>query len=278
MTNAPARAVTLIIMLVVVAAGIVLLLRSDPGRSGHTLEDPVKSDSSVPRHPAAAPTKSTIPASRETLTPTGSVLTGKVIDGFTGEAVGRYDFLLSRLDEWGDLTEVLHETVAHSEGDFSFLISDGSGRHTIRVASARHQPKHLDVHIPAEGLEGLLITVNPGLTVEGIVIDDASELPVSGALVTISGEAALNWQLGYPEYGTCTVTDTAGRFHLPGLPEGKATVAAMHPAYAEGFTHVWPGDRTEVEIRLRKGFCLYGKTFDDHGKPCSGLHFRRRFP
>lgn len=58
-------------------------------------------------------------------------------------------------------------------------------------------------------------------TVSGVVVDAASDAPVSDALVTIRGS------------GRSAVTDAEGRFELPGVPVGSLLLVLRHVVYGE---------------------------------------------
>jgi hypothetical protein len=73
------------------------------------------------------------------------------------------------------------------------------------------------------GLIALLALSTPAQAAEGGVVgwvEDAKGLPVAGALVSLFGK-------GLQGGGLITVSDTTGRFFLPGLPAGSYTVRAL---------------------------------------------------
>jgi len=74
------------------------------------------------------------------------------------------------------------------------------------------------------------------------------------------------------------LTDPDGRFTLGGLSKlsqpfvaGKWRIAAAHPDYAESFLDIPQFTQEEIEIRLKRGFRVFGKVLDDSGAPCPGV-------
>jgi len=66
-------------------------------------------------------------------------------------------------------------------------------------------------------------------------------------------------------------TDEKGLFELTGLGERKQRVTAIHPDFAEGFNEGMPGEPGAIEIRLEKGFCVFGKVLGKSGEPLEGV-------
>jgi len=217
-------------------------------------------------------------AGKVALKPTGIFISGKVVDQKTGEPVGRYDFKLQRLDgnKWIDAVE---ETVRDGEGLFLFLLESG-GEHRVTVRAPRYIPiASNEIDVPVDtGLADLVFELDPGLGVTGRVVDDATGAPVAGALVGPVTYAAatdllpllFNAETEWNHAGT----DERGRFELRALTGDFNTMAAVHPAYAEGIAVVDFKRATDVEIRLKTGARVFGKAFDDLGKPIAGLIIR----
>jgi hypothetical protein len=87
-------------------------------------------------------------------------------------------------------------------------------------------------------------TVNAGTTattqLDGRVVDAQSGLPLPGATIVISG------------IGGSILTDTDGRFHLPGLPAGIYVVRVAHDGYqtADAPNVVVTGPQTNLTLAL----------------------------
>lgn len=198
------------------------------------------------------------------------VLSGIVTDKVTGEPVQAFEFKLKTRERRS--TKVVHETVMDEKGRFSFSLIRG-GNHSLEIRSSSHIPKYLgDLEIPENnGLTDLKIELDPGLSIRGIVIEDGSRKPVSGALVGAVGLTRLDMiLLGHPQHTPCAKTDNEGLFTLQGLGNQKYTIAAVHPDFSEGFTEVMPS-MDWVEIRLKPGFRVYGRVYDDDGAPRAGI-------
>ena len=68
-------------------------------------------------------------------------------------------------------------------------------------------------------------------------------------------------------------TDARGKFTLTGLvPDTSSiSISAMHDDYTEEYVAVDPRAGEQIEIRLKKGHCIYGKVYDNDGSPIPGI-------
>ena len=216
----------------------------------------------------------------ESLNPTGIVISGTVRNKATAEPVNAFDFHLVRLAGDGAVTDdVVKETVRDDEGQFCFPLQRG-GRHSLFVSSSAHCPARLvGLDISAEsGLTDLEVTLDPGRSVSGRVVADATgrgidrALVLGGSITTILGDEMEGlWLFGDEETCPHAWTDEEGRFNLKGLPESNPHIAAFHSQYAGTWIPAKPERDDRIEIRLEQGLRFYGKTFDDRGHPCAGV-------
>lgn len=226
-------------------------------------------DISTPSEPQA---ERVVPATPKTF------ISGRVTDKNTGEPVKSFDFMLKYRGplRTGVSDTAVGETVHSEEGRFFFPLEEG-GKFQLIIQSSRHLYYRTDyrshLEIPEEGgLEDLHIELDPGLGVSGRVVDDATSRPVEGALLGDAHRPRLPWILIYdrPEVAVHAWTDEQGRFTLQGLwgsKSGQLTVAAVHPDFAEAAKTINPDEKEEVELRLKRGFRIYGQARDDEGRP-----------
>ena len=111
---------------------------------------------------------------------------------------------------------------------------------------------------------GLLITLEPGATVHGLVVDEAGN-PVAGAFL----EARINV---HSDIMPKTWTDARGRFRFDNLPTGKLELFVRPSGYV--FTSVAaraePGEPAELNITVADGEYFEGKVVDEDDKPAAG--------
>jgi RNA polymerase sigma-70 factor (ECF subfamily) len=223
-----------------------------------------------------------IPASpaieRDAVEPEGISLVGRVLDRQTSNPVQAYDLQI-RLSSSEEDAPLVHETIRDPEGRFLFPISE-EGKYTVTVQASRYKKSGVEIEVPyTADPEGIAIELDPGSRVKGRVIDDRTNRPVSGALV---GPAMYPHEtdlinlhlLGYSESCPHAHSDAEGRFTLDGLHSWDRRIAAVHPDYAEGYVITRPDSGEGVEIRLKKGFRIFGRALNDHGEPIEGLLIR----
>lgn len=233
---------------------------------------------------SADPEENLLPVAIE---PEGTPFSGRVIEKDSGDPVRRFEIELSRFENsmgervWHEKTEVV---VQDPEGSFDLRIPRG-GIFSLRVHSTCHVAKGVrDLEIPdGSGLTGYEVKLDVGHVLSGLVLDDATDNPVTGAVVSAARQCSpdMIWPLrGRKDRFTHTVTDEEGRFTLKGFPIGSAfwnrqpSLAAVHPDFAEGWEVIAPGVTEFVEIRLKRGFSIFGTVLDDGGRPVEGLMIR----
>lgn len=220
---------------------------------------------------------------REAILSSGVILSGTVVDKASCEPVQAFEFHLIRLDrETRSTADVLCETVRDDEGRFAFALEQG-GPHSIYVASSRHcRERIIGLDIPEEtGLRDLQIELDPGDSISGRVVEDATDRPVENALVLGGWDAfsaAFILYSGREEVCPHAWTDREGKFVLEGARERDAgnppflpALQAFHPDYTKGIVEKYPGDGESVVIRLGTGYRVFGKAYDDAGRPCQGV-------
>jgi hypothetical protein len=119
---------------------------------------------------------------------------------------------------------------------------------------------------PGEGVTGIVIRVERGEDIAGVVLDEKTRKPIEMASVScIQGQIygaqpAVSSQV--------VVTGADGRFVLPGDEGGAVTnLMATHAQYSPGFAPNVPADeRQNVAIYLKKGGALFG-TVTSAGQP-----------
>lgn len=227
---------------------------------------------------------------RETMGPSGPLLAGCVIDQVTGEPVTLFDFVLTR--DGGEEQEdkiVRDLTVRDPDGRFSFVLNE-AGTYSLLVTTSRHLEQKLDaLRVEKEkGLTDLCVKLDPGYSISGRVVEDATGEPVTRALVGVRNRTDVGRIVaGRPESTLHTYTDEKGEFELSGLGTAYYNrivfssrrrtsrftwrVAALHDDYAQSYVDVKRDAREGIEIRLKPGYRVFGKACGDDGRPEGGV-------
>jgi len=210
---------------------------------------------------------------RDDLKPAGFVFSGKVINKITGESVTAFDLAVYGDVENGMEKEVFRETVQHEEGLFSFPINK-SEIYSIKIRSSQYMMKHLKdlTEFRPDELSNLIIALDPGDTINGIVLEDDTGGPVSDAIVgpshTGGGLFLLAIERDQDEACSYSRTDSKGIFTLSGFEiSDRQTVIAVHPDFAQGVVKLTEDTTDDLVIRLKRGFCAYGRVLNDNGEP-----------
>jgi protocatechuate 3,4-dioxygenase beta subunit len=116
-----------------------------------------------------------------------------------------------------------------------FEIEVGNGTYYLMATASGFAPGKSAQFTVKEGdrIEEIVIDLDAGATVQGVVVAAATGQPLAGAnvsLVASPGDLSTGWGWGGPPTKT---TDAEGAFVLEGLPEGSVTIAATHPQYAQ---------------------------------------------
>jgi len=215
---------------------------------------------------------------REQLASATLFIAGQVIDKVTRQPVTAFHLntKLKGRDEKGERIAI-NETILDPEGRFQLPV-DECGRFLLMFHSSRHiTTSWYKVEVPPQGsVSDLRVELDPGRCVSGRVVEDATGRPLAGALVSLPGGSVDNtvllWlQSGFSEYYPHAITGGDGCFELCGLREWDRHVNAVHREFAQGSHQVSEHD---VEIRLKKGFSIFGRAFDDNGDPAAGILIR----
>jgi hypothetical protein len=196
----------------------------------------------------------------------GRSLAGRVVDA-GGRAAPRAEVVLVR-----EGAPPFDERQTWSSADGAFRL-DGlsSGRYQVsaRIVGSTEARANVDV---AEGdLEGVVLTVGPGVVVSGRVLGPDG----SGA----SNANVVVWNFGggknYPPQRVATGTD--GRFVVDSLKGGFVRLVAESARFGVGFvdrTAVSESNATEVTLSLGSGSSVSGRVLDSTGAPVFGVNVR----
>ncbi|MFO0976016.1 MAG: carboxypeptidase regulatory-like domain-containing protein [Planctomycetaceae bacterium] len=201
------------------------------------------------------------------LKPDGSKARGSQIVAVRYEPVGVFDHrLMTTADDQGVFSLKLpgvRGSVA-SWGVFAVLGDDGGMLETaIEVANPQSES---NVHLP-EAVS--VIELKPGRKVQGTIIDDVTQSPVSGAQV-------------FSIDGRVETTDEQGRFQFRGLradiiefvvrSNGRQTLKFAVDASERGLTDV-----THIEVPMSPGGMVRGRVVDPDGSPVPGATVHAAF-
>jgi protocatechuate 3,4-dioxygenase beta subunit len=187
-------------------------------------------------------------------------LAGRVVDS-SGNGVGRarLTLLTGETDPWSEYNAPTTSTDEEGRFDLENLES-GSVRLLVEASEflPRVEPMTLE---PGKGKEDLLIQIEPGLHLEGQVLDP-DRTPISGASVTALGRM----ELSRNQPGTST--DRDGRFRIGGLGPGSVEILVSAEGYPQE-TLGWAvrADGPPLEIVLSRGSSLTGRVVDEEGRP-----------
>ncbi|MHC4942876.1 MAG: carboxypeptidase-like regulatory domain-containing protein [Planctomycetota bacterium] len=220
--------------------------------------------------------------SREQLAVKGFHINGQVRDKHTNEGIPLFDLQINRKADRGskekgyEWDEVVHETVATDTGRFYFPLHQG-GTYSVTVRSScykKHATEEFDLTDKNKAKE-LLLFLDPGSSIRGVVVVDATGFPVEGARVfslTEKGQDPFYWLLrGFEEYSITAKTNERGEFILRGLDKKEVFLVATHPHYAESRSDDKDQSGDYVVLRMQKGPIIHGKAYDDHGNPASDI-------
>ena len=228
---------------------------------------------------------------REAIPVSGLRIAGRVTDKVTGEPVRSFAiYLRGWLDGESKRTDVCSDTLHTDDGAFSIPLPAG-GKFSLTVASSRHRTEHVKCLEVTQGksLTDLAVRLDPGLSLSGRVVVDATGLPIRGAFVGAAqyGHSRINMECllsGRDESLIHARTDERGRFSLSGLrrfwegvsknpvAESKKcwTIVVVHDEYTEGTATAREGE-TAIEIRLKPGYQIHGRVYDRQGNPEPGV-------
>jgi RNA polymerase sigma-70 factor (ECF subfamily) len=134
------------------------------------------------------------------------------------------------------------------------------GAQAVQARAASFAPWLGTCEVVAHVTTPLRVTLSPGATVRGRVLD-AAEAAVAGAEVEVG-----SWE-DLAHYRALSAAD--GGFELAGLPAGEIELEARHDDRGRGAQrlHTTAGSTTECELRLSRGLELRGRVLDENGHP-----------
>lgn len=220
------------------------------------------------------------------------MISGHVIDKESGEPVRQFLVQMTKDDEQpaqrfmfvsvGDEGSdkdgfPVRKNVDNEEGRFSIAV-EKEGRYLLRVTAKGYlNADYVPIEIPGqEPLHDLVIRIDPALSLSGVVLDDITGIPIEEAKVTCS-YAHSSWRdkdgniVRHTSYSSGkTKTNREGRFSITDLRPGVCVITAAHPRYARSTVDAAAGTG-HIEIRMNRGFRIFGRVFDDTGMPAQGI-------
>lgn len=144
--------------------------------------------------------------------------------------------------------------------------------YTVTTASPDYLPARTKV-VLKEGEErrDIVITLSPGHTIAGVVVDDlGTPLPGMRVGADRSREVAPGLQVQASNAGEATTTDGAGRFVLRGIDSASVNVEASGPGHARGTVANVVAGTTDIVITLQRYGRIAGRLVDGAGVPLVG--------
>ncbi len=225
-----------------------------------------------------------------TLPGEGSI-SGRVVYELTGRPVPSFSISATRKSENNPMGAFIgmiegmfggKESDEFNSADGSFLLEDLlAGTYTLAVNGEGFAATTVDGIgvIEDQTTEDIVIEVEGGGGVEGIVTNAATKAPIEGALVTAypggtnSVFSLMGMNLPDPNKVE-TKTGPDGKFSFMGLDEGQVSLEASHPEYAPGSVgpvFVSSAGTQEVDIPLSQGGRIEGHVYDSDGTPQPGI-------
>lgn len=228
--------------------------------------------------------------SRETLAPKSLFVSGVVLNKETAAPVQTFNLSVwRRVDKAWDMFQ--EENIDDEQGRFHIPLSQG-GKIRCWVRNPGFYRFHMDLTVPEDqGLSDVRFLLDPGASMNGVVVDHETNEPVKGAkIIRYKAQDHVPYAelfVGDPSRVTHAVSDKEGRFCLSGQRivyngyhwerEGWR-IAAYHPSYAVGVLVTPFKQNKTLEIRLKHGACFYGTVCDDEGAPKEGVMVSVSFP
>lgn len=160
--------------------------------------------------------------------------------------------------------------------------ADGSFRSGRVAAGTRvnvsvEHPAYVDAHAPGvevPAAEPLLITLQPGRSLNGRVVDPAGK-PVAGAQLLPAPETGIGMSMVHSmNGGPRTMSDEDGRFVLDGLSPGPLALWVTAEGYrmetVRGLRIPETDEVPPLEIVLTQGAAVEGRVLDERSRPVAG--------
>ncbi|HEX3555073.1 MAG TPA: carboxypeptidase regulatory-like domain-containing protein [Thermoanaerobaculia bacterium] len=149
-----------------------------------------------------------------------------------------------------------------AKGDFIVELG-GAGHYEVAASGAGHLSTRLErLHVPAEGLDGLQVRMEAGVTVNGHVADPEGQ-PVVGAAIRLSGGRS----------SVAAASDDGGDFLLEGVEPGERSVDVRHDDFAteERKVQIRPeGTRLDLVLHPVSHLEIRGRVIGPDGAPVAG--------
>jgi uncharacterized GH25 family protein len=202
----------------------------------------------------------------------GAPVSGKVIDT-KGAPVAGARVSYEGASNWARSGDPRYDSVASAaDGSFRFItIAAGS----VRFVAAHPQfAPGVSTLVTLDGTNertGVTITVDPGATVRGRVVDIQTQ-PVAGARVRI-GTPQRRGGPGNAEPPREAYTDDKGRFELHGLPKQELAAVALHETGSSPTKSIdaTRGDVSDVDLVLDRTGTIAGVVVDPDGAALEGV-------
>lgn len=206
---------------------------------------------------------------------------GWVVDASTGKPIPEFEARISRHKtptEGPQPTREPWTAFSSPEGKFVLPTTLAVTELDARARGYRWAKKELSLE-QGEILEGLVVELEPGVVIRGIVLDRATREPVENAWAGIAvGQNAMWRLLREDEYDAKTGSD--GRFEIASAAgQDLVDIKVWRHDYAPEFViNHDTRSSSEVTVLLSQGGTLRGQV-TQNGKPLSGLriHVRQAF-
>jgi len=159
------------------------------------------------------------------------------------------------------------ETESDGEGAFR-LAGLGEGKVSLGVEAEGHLPASEEITLP--GAEYQELTLHRAGSIQGMVLDDATDLPVAPYRLTAQPADRKTtrraWYAAREQIRQDEAGDAEGRFAMEGLLPARYDVTIRGPGYRthkEKGVEVVAGETVEMEVRLEEGLTLEGTVLDD---------------
>jgi hypothetical protein len=181
-------------------------------------------------------------------------------------------------DDFLDVLSGNFSVLTDRQGHFSFAGIPAPNQQLSIKLVVRHPefrpPALFDVGAPTDPGAAPVLTVEPGCTVSGVVVNRA------GSSVPDASVRVFDWKMGFEEQ--FARTDRDGRFRFRNMPPGRAVLLVESPRLAAAWAKIvaTPARAIDNQFVLEPGSSVGGKVVDETGKPVAGATVRCnvRFP
>lgn len=202
------------------------------------------------------------------LAPGGRTLTGIVTDA--GGPIGGARIDATKLGSGARPSDAVASTLTGPDGRYTLTVPQG--QLLVAASEPSYAPQSRIVEVGPAGATADFQLV-PGGVIEGIVLDERTREPASGALVTARRDSPA-MLLGERARHVAT-TGADGRFRFTGLRPGAYELAAHASGRASRATTVVgigvAEQVTDIEILLGNAPVIRGVVVDDSGAPAPGV-------